>query len=191
MDTTSSKKIIVSPEAQEELLRVLKSRFEQHPERHPDLAWKEVQARLDAHPEILWSLNEMERTGGQPDVVRQDEKGSGFVFMDCAPESPAGRRNLCYDQEALAARKSNKPENSATAMADAMGIELLTEAQYFELQKLGEFDTKTSSWLKTPPGVRDLGGAIYGDRRFGRVFIYHNGAESYYSARGFRGILRV
>jgi hypothetical protein len=159
--------------------------------RHPGLEWADVQARLEANPEKLWSLNEMERTGGEPDVVGQDEETGEVVFYDCAAESPKARRSLCYDREALESRKAHKPKDSALDMAAAMGVELLSEAEYFQLQKLGEFDLKTSSWLKTPADVRELGGAIFGDRRFDRVFIYHNGADSYYSARGFRGALRV
>jgi hypothetical protein len=181
----------LSPEQGEKLLSILQARFEAHMPRHEDLSWSEVQSSLEAHPEKLWSLSEMERTGGEPDAVGCDESSGEVVFFDCAPESPEGRRSLCYDREALEARKSNKPEDNAIDMAAAMGVELLTEEQYFQLQELGEFDTRTSSWLKTPADVRELGGAIYGDRRFGRVFIYHNGAESYYSSRGFRGVLRV
>ena len=159
--------------------------------RHKGLEWAKVQAKLEANSEKLWSLYEMERTGGEPDVVGID-KGSGeYIFYDCSAESPAGRRSLCYDLEAWESRKQHKPEDSAVNMASVMGIELLTEEQYHELQKLGEFDTKTSSWVRTPPELRKLGGAIFGDRRFGRIFIYHNGAESYYGARGFRGSLRV
>lgn len=175
----------------EELIRILKARFEKHKSRHNDLEWDKVQARLEANPEKLWTLSEMERTGGEPDVVGYDEKTGEYIFYDCSPESPAGRRSLCYDREALESRKEHKPKNSAVGMAAEMGIELLTEEQYRALQKLGEFDTKTSSWLKTPSEIRKLGGAIFGDRRYGRVFVYHNGAESYYAARGFRGALRV
>ena len=159
--------------------------------RHKGLEWAKVRARLEANAEKLWSLNEMERTGGEPDVVGQDKKTGEYVFYDCSAESPKGRTSLCYDREALDSRKEHKPKNSAMDMAAAMGVELLTEEQYQELQKLGDFDTKTSSWLKTPGDIRKLGGAIFGDRRFGRVFVYHNGAESYYSGRGFRGWLRV
>jgi len=191
MNNKSNNKNVLSPEQGEKLLSTLKTRFEAHIPRHEDLSWSEVQSRLEAFPEKLWSLNEMERTGGEPDVVSTDEVTGEVVFYDCAPESPESRRNLCYDREALEARKSNKPEDSAMDMAAAMGVQLLTEEQYFRLQELGEFDTTTSSWLKTPAAVRKLGGAIYGDRRFGRVFIYHNGADSYYSSRGFRGVLRV
>ena len=175
----------------EELLRTLKTRFEKNMVRHKGLAWSEVQARLEAQAEKLWSLHEMERTGGEPDVVGHEKKTGEFVFFDCAAESPAGRRNLCYDREGLNSRKEFKPANSAVDLANAMGVELLTEAQYRELQKLGEFDTKTSSWLKTPDRIRELGGAIFGDWRYGTVFIYHNGAQSYYAARGFRAALRV
>ena len=159
--------------------------------RHQHLEWGKVQARLEADSEKLWSLNEMERTGGEPDVVGHDRKTGEYIFFDCSPESPKGRTSICYDREALESRKEYKPKNSAMDLAAAMGIELLTEAQYQELQKLGEFDTKHSSWLKTPADIRKLGGAIFGDRRFGRVFVYHNGAQSYYSGRGFRGSLRV
>lgn len=159
--------------------------------RHRGMEWAKVLARLEAHPEKLWPLNEMERTGGEPDVVGRDKKTAEIVFCDCSAESPKGRRSICYDREALEARKEFKPANNAMDMAAAIGIELLTEEEYRELQGLGEFDTKTSSWLKTPPEVRKLGGAIFGDRRYGRVFVYHNGADSYYAARGFRGALRV
>jgi hypothetical protein len=175
----------------EELLIVLKARFEKHTSRHQGLEWAQVQARLQANPENLWSLNEMERTGGEPDVIGHDEKMGEYIFCDCSAESPKGRRSVCYDREALEARKEHKPENSAMDMADSMGITLLTEAQYRELQKLGEFDTKTSSWVKTPAEIRKLGGAIFCDRRYNTVFVYHNGAESYYAARGFRASLRV
>ena len=181
----------LSPAGRTELLRTLQSRFEKHTNRHPGIAWSSVQARLEAAPEKLWSLSEMERTGGEPDVVARDEQTGEYIFYDCAAESPAGRRSFCYDREALEARKANKPENNALDVAAAMGIELLTEEQYRALQKLGEFDTKTSSWLQTPAEVRKLGGALFGDRRYARVFVYHNGADSYYAARGFRGWLRV
>jgi len=191
MNNKSNNKKVLSPEQGKILLETIKTRFEAHMPRHEGLNWAEVQSRLEAHPEKLWSLNEMERTGGDPDVVSRDEVSGEVVFYDCAPESPEGRRNLCYDREAWEARKSNKPEDNAIDMAAAMGVELLTEEQYYQLQELGEFDTKTSSWLKTPPDVRNLGGAIFGDRRFGRVFISHNGADSYYSSRGFRGVLKV
>jgi len=180
-----------SPWQAEELLKTLKSRFEKNMVRHPGLTWDDVQARLEANREKLWSLNEMERTGGEPDVVGHDETTGEIFFYDCSAESPSGRGNLCYDREALESRKENKPENSAMDMAVGMGIEMLTEEQYRELQKLGNFDSKTSSWLKTPPEVRKLGGALFGDFRYGRVFVYHNGASSYYGVRGFRGSLRV
>lgn len=181
----------LSPSRREELLAALKSRFEQNPDRHKGLKWVDVKARLEAHPEKLWSLGEMERTGGEPDVVGRDKETGDYLFFDCSPQSPEGRTSLCYDGEALESRKKFKPKSSATDLAAAMGIELLTEDQYRELQHRGEFDTKSSSWLRTPPEIRTLGGAIFGDRRFGRVFTYHNGAESYYSGRGFRGVLRV
>jgi hypothetical protein len=180
-----------SPEQREELLRVLKARFEKNRKRHEGLEWAEIKAKLEANPEKLWSLSEMERTGGEPDVVGHDKKTDEYTFFDCSPESPKDRRSFCYDRAALDSRKEAKPKNSAVDMAAAMGIELLTEEQYQELQKLEHFDTKTSSWLKAPPEIRKLGGAIFGDRRFSRVFVYHNGAESYYAARGFRGALRV
>lgn len=181
----------LSPEQCEKLLVALKARFGQNMNRHSGLSWTSVQARLLAKPEKLWSLSEMERTGGEPDVVGHDKKTTEIVFYDCSAESPAGRRSLCYDLEALESRKEHKPKNNAVGMAAAMGISLLTEEQYRELQKLGKFDTKTSSWLETPAGIRKLGGAIFADFRFGRVFVYHNGAESYYAARGFRGSLIV
>ncbi len=175
----------------QDLLKTLQTRFEKNPQRHPGIRWAEVEARLAASAEKLWSLHEMETTGGEPDVVGHDKKTGAYLFFDCAPQSPAGRASLCYDREALESRKEHKPKTSAMDMAAAMGIELLTEAQYHELQTLGEFDTKSSSWVKSPAEMRKLGGAIFGDRRFGRVFIYHNGAQSYYSGRGFRGSLRV
>ena len=181
----------LSPEQREDLLKTLKARFEKNMKRHEGLDWAKVKAKLEANAEKLASLSEMERTGGEPDVVGHDKKTGEYIFFDCSPESPKDRRSLCYDREALDSRKANKPKNSAMDVAAAMGIELLTEEQYLDLQKLGEFDTKTSSWLKTPAEVRKLGGAIFGDRRFGRVFVYHNGAESYYAARAFRGWLRV
>lgn len=174
-----------------ELLEILQKRFEKNMIHHENLKWKEVQKKLETRPDKLWSLNEMEETGGEPDVVVLDDSGNEFTFVDCSKESPKGRRSFCYDRDAWESRKKYKPETSAEEMASEMGVEMLTEEQYFDLQKLGEFDTKTSSWLKTPEEVRELGGAIFGDYRFGRVFIYHNGAESYYGARGFRGILRV
>ncbi len=174
-----------------ELLQALKVRFETHMNRHQGLSWDAVQAKLAANTEKLWSLSEMERTGGQPDVVGYDKQTNEFLFYDCSAESPSGRRSICYDREGLESRKEHRPENSAVEMAAAMGIELLTEAQYRELQALGEFDTKTSSWVKTPADVRKLGGALFCDRRFGKVFLYHNGAQSYYGARAFRAALRV
>ena len=180
-----------SPEQREELLRALKARFEKNMNRHKGLEWAKVQAKLEANTEKLWSLNEMERTGGEPDVVGQDKKTGEYIFYDCSAESPSGRRSLCYDRQALDERKEHKPKNNAIEMATAMGIEILTEEQYRELQKLGNFDTKTSSWITTPSEIRKLGGAIYCDRRYDHVFVYHNGAESYYAVRGFRGSLRV
>jgi hypothetical protein len=174
-----------------ELLEALKARFEKNMDRHKGLAWAEVQAKLETNTEKLWSLNEMERTGGEPDVVGHDKKTGEYIFYDCSPESPKDRRSLCYDREALGSRKEHKPKNNAMDMAEAMGIELLTEEQYRGLQKLGNFDTKTSSWVKTPSAVRKLGGALFCDRRFDTVFVYHNGAESYYAGRAFRGSLRV
>lgn len=181
----------LSVEQQTDLLRTLKERFEQNRQRHPDLDWGLVLTRLEARPEKLWSLQEMERSGGEPDVIGLDETSGEVFFYDCSPESPVGRRNLCYDREALEARKEHKPADSALNLAEAMGIELLTEEEYRGLQKLGNFDTKTSSWVKTPPEMRKLGGALFMDRRYNRVFAYHNGAESYYGSRGFRGCLRV
>ena len=175
----------------DELLKTLKARFEQNTNRHQGLDWTKVQAKLDANPGRLWSLHEMERTGGEPDVVGQDQKTGEYIFFDCSAESPKGRRSLCYDRAALDARKENKPAGSAMEMAAAMGIEILTEEQYRELQKLGKFDTKTSSWVQTPAGIRKLGGALFCDRRYDTVFLYHNGAESYYAARAFRGSLKV
>ena len=179
------------PEQRGALLRTLTARFEMHMNRHHGLQWMAVEARLEANPEKLWSLHEMERTGGEPDVTGHDKKTGEYLFYDCSAESPKGRRSVCYDREALEARKEHKPQNSATDMAAAMGIEMLTEAQYRELQTLGEFDTKTSSWVKTPPDIRVRGGAIFCDRRYDNVFTYHNGAESYYAARAFRGALKV
>jgi len=181
----------LSPEQRKELLGVLKARFEKNMNRHQGLAWANAQARLEANAEKLWSINEMERTGGEPDVAGHDKKTSEYIFYDCSPESPKGRRSLCYDREALESRKENKPKDNATDMAAAMGIELLTEEQYRGLQKLGNFDTKTSSWVRTPSDIRKLGGALFCDRRYDTVFVYHNGAESYYAARAFRGSLRV
>jgi hypothetical protein len=181
----------LSPAQREELLRALKARFEKNVGRHKGLEWAKVQARLQANPAKLWSLNEMERTGGEPDVVGQDKKSGEYIFYDCSAESPKDRRSVCYDREALESRKEHKPKDSAMNMAAAMGIELLTEEQYRELQKLGDFDTKTSSWVQTPASIRKLGGALFCDRRYDTVFVYHNGAESYYGARAFRGSLRV
>jgi len=175
----------------DELLATLKSRFEKHMDRHKGLVWLKVQARLEANAEKLRSLSEMERTGGEPDVVGQDKKSGEYIFYDCSEETPKGRRSLCYDGEALRSRKEHKPKDNSVDAAAAMGIELLTEGQYRELQTLGEFDTKTSSWVQTPAGIRELGGALFCDRRFDTVFVYHNGAESYYAGRGFRGCLRV
>ena len=181
----------LSPKQREELLNTLTARFEKNKNRHKSLEWAKVQAKLDADAGKLWSLNEMERTGGEPDVVGYDKKTGEFIFYDCSAESPTGRRNVCYDREALDARKEHKPASSAMDMAAAMDIELLTEEQYRQLQELGYFDTKTSSWLQTPPGIRKLGGAIFADYRYGSIFVYHNGAQSYYGVRGFRGSLRV
>lgn len=189
--TASNPKTRLLAGRREELLRTLKDRFEKNSDRHKGFEWTKVQARLEATPEQLWSLNEMERTGGEPDVVGLDRKTGEYIFFDCSAESPKGRRSVCYDGEALASRKEHKPKNSAMDMATAMGIELLTEEQYRELQRLGHFDTKTSSWVKTPSGIRKLGGALFMDRRYDHVFVYHNSAESYYAARGFRGSLRV
>lgn len=187
----SNEKKEMSTTQREEFLGALKARFEKNMKRHAGLDWSKVQARLEAQPEKLWSLNEMEASGGEPDVVGYDEKSGEFMFTDCSAETPEGRRNFCYDREALDSRKEAKPANSAMDVAAAMGIELLTEEEYRELQKLGEFDLKTSSWLKTPAEIRKLGGAIFGDRRYNAVFVYHNGASSYYAVRGFRGSLRV
>ncbi len=181
----------LSAKQREELLEALRVRFEKNLNRHKGLEWAKVQAKLEAKAEKLWSLGEMERTGGEPDVVGHDKKTDEYIFYDCSAESPKGRRSLCYDREALESRKENKPENNALDMAAAMGIELLTEEQYRELHKLGSFDTKTSSWVKTPAEIRKLGGALFVDFRYGHIFVYHNGAESYYAARGFRGWLRV
>src|ERR1700686_2239022 len=187
----NSNKKDLSPERCEEQLRALRVRFEKNMNRHTGLEWDKVQAKLEANAEKLWSLNEMERTGGEPDVVGHDKKTGEYIFYDCSPESPKGRRSLCYDREALESRKEHKPEGNAIDMAAAMGIELLAEEQYRELQKLGNFDTKTSSWVKTPSDIRKLGGALFCDRRFNTIFVYHTGAESYYAARAFRGLLRV
>ena len=191
MNNMKSNKKELSPAQREELLRALKARFEKNMNRHKGLEWAKVQAKLEAKTEKLWSLNERERTGGEPDVVGHDKKTGEYIFYDCSAESPKGRRSICYDREGLESRKEFKPKNSAVGMADAMGIELLTEEQYRELQKLGDFDTKTSSWVKTPSTIRKLGGALFCDRRFDTVFVYHNGAESYYGGRAFRGLLKV
>ncbi|MDP4095355.1 DUF4256 domain-containing protein [Paenibacillus sp. P96] len=188
-ETSSIKEL--SPEQREELLETIKARFEKNMNRHKGLEWTKVQTKLEANPEKLWSLNEMEITGGEPDVVGHDETTGEYIFYDCSAESPKGRRSVCYDREALESRKAHKPENTAVDMAAAMGIELLMEEQYRELQKLGNFDMKTSSWVNTPANIRKLGGAIFCDRRYDTVFMYHNGADSYYGARGFRGSLRV
>jgi hypothetical protein len=186
-----SNKKDLSPKQREELLKTLKARFEKNMKRHKGLEWSKLHAKLEANTEKLWSLQEMERTGGEPDVVGQDKKTGEYIFYDCSAESPKGRRSLCYDRAAWESRKEFKPENNAMDAAAAMGIELLTEEQYRELQKLGDFDTKTSSWVITPSDIRKLGGAIFGDFRYGTVFVYHNGAESYYAGRAFRGLLRV
>ena len=191
MNNMKTNKKELSPKQREELLGVLKERFEKNLNRHKGLDWAKVQARVEACPDKLWSLAEMERTGGEPDVVGQDKKSGEFVFMDCSAQSPKGRVSFCYDRAALDARKEHKPKNCVLDAAADMGVEVLTEEEYFALQKLGEFDTKSSSWLQTPAEIRELGGASYGDRRYGRVFIGHNGAESYYSGRGFRGALKV
>jgi hypothetical protein len=191
MNNMKRNKKELSSEQREELLRALKARFEKNMNRHKGLEWSKVQAKLEANTGKLWSLNEMERTEGEPDVVGYDEKTGEYFFYDCSAESPKGRRSFCYDREALKARKEFKPENNAIDMATVMGIELLTEEQYRELQQLGNFDTKTSSWVKTPSKIRKLGGALFCDRRYDTVFVYHNGAESYYAARAFRGSLRV
>ena len=184
-------KNVMSPGEREELLGTLKARFEKNLNRHKGLEWSKVKAKLEAGSEKLWSLNEMERTGGEPDVAGYDKQKDEYMFFDCSAESPKGRRSICYDREALESRKENKPENNVIDMASDMGIELLSEEQYRELQKIENFDTKTSSWLKTPAGIRKLGGAIFADFRYGNVFVYHNGADSYYAARGFRGSLKV
>lgn len=181
----------LSPEQRVELFEALKERFEANMGRHKDIEWTNVQTKLDANPEKLWSLGEMERTGGEPDVVGFENGSGQYTFYDCSAESPAGRRSLCYDREAWEKRKEHKPKDTAIDMASAMGIEILTEEKYRELQKLGKFDAKTSSWVKTPSDIRDLGGALFCDFRFGKVFVYHNGADSYYAARGFRGLIRV
>src|SRR5215208_733261 len=181
----------LSAEQREELLRTLKARFEKNMNRHKGLEWAKVQAKLEAHAERLWSLSEMERTGGEPDVVGHDKKTGEYIFYDCSVESPGGRRSVCYDREGQESRKEHRPENNAIDMAASMGIKILTEEQYRELQKFGNFDLKTSSWIKTPSDIRKLGGALYCDRRYDKVFVYHNGAESYYAARGFRGFIEV
>lgn len=181
----------LAPEQREELMNILKNRFEENIQRHEWLEWNKIQTKLEADAGKLWSLHEMERTGGEPDVVEYDETRDEYIFYDCSAESPAGRRSICYDQQALDARKKNKPENNAVGMAADMGIELLTEEQYRALQELGKFDMKTSSWVQTPPDIRERGGALFCDLRYGQVFLYHNGADSYYGARGFRGSLRV
>jgi hypothetical protein len=191
MSNMNNDKKDLSPEQREELLNVLKVRFEKNVSRHKGLEWAKVQAKLETNTEKLWSLDEMEITGGEPDVVGYDKKTGEYIFYDCSAESPKGRRSVCYDGEALEARKEHKPENNAIDMAADMGIELLTEEQYRELQQLGKFDTKTSSWIITPPAIRKLGGALFCDRRYDHVFVYHNGADSYYAARAFRGSLRV
>jgi len=183
--------VTLSKKQREEILRVLQARFEKNMNRHPGLEWAQVQAKLEAKAEKLWSLHEMERTGGEPDVVGHDKKTGEYIFYDCSAESPKGRRSLCYDREALNSRKENKPKGNALEMAAAIGVELLTEEEYRNLQTLGNFDAKTSSWVRTPSAVRKLGGALFCDRRFDTVFLYHNGAESYYAARGFRGSLKV
>ena len=187
----TAEKSVLSTLQREALLATLKTRFEKSTKRHPDIEWADVLARLEANLDKLWSLNEMEVSGGEPDVVERDLKTGEFTFFDCSAETPVGRRNICYDREALEKRKEHKPATSAMDMAAAMGIEILTEVEYRYLQTLGEFDLKTSSWLKTPAAIRKHGGAIFGDRRYGHVFVYHNGADSYYGARGFRGVLRV
>lgn len=191
MKTNANAKKELSPKQRDELLAALQARFDANPDRHPGLAWTKVQARLEARPDKLWSLAEMERTGGEPDVVGHDKKSGEFIFFDCSGQTPSGRVSLCYDDEALAARKEHKPKGSAVGMAAAMGIEMLTEEEYLALQKLGEFDAKRSSWLATPADFRKKGGALWGGRSYGRVFIGCNGAESYYAARGFRGSLKV
>ena len=190
MKDVETKKAL-SPKQREELLGALKARFEKNMNRHKGLEWAKAQAKLEANTEKLWSLNEMERTGGEPDVVGHDKKTGEYIFFDCSPESPKGRTSVCYDREGLESRKEHRPKNTAVDMASAMGTELLTEEQYQALQKLGDFDTKSSSWVKTPADMRKLGGALFGDRRYDHVFVYHNGAQSYYGARAFRGSLRV
>jgi hypothetical protein len=191
MSKTNSHKRELSREQREELLGLLRARFDKNMSRHKGIEWDKVQARLEANPGGMWSLSEMEKTGGQPDVVGRDKETDEYLFFDCSPESPKGRTSLCYDREGLDSRKEHKPKNTAMDMAAEMGVEMLTEEQYRELQKLGEFDTKTSTWVRTPSEIRKLGGALFCDRRYGQVFVYHNGAQSYYSGRGFRGSLRV
>jgi hypothetical protein len=191
MKKINSNKKELSSKQHEELLRILETRFEKNMNRHMGLEWDKVQARLEANTEKLWSLNEMENTGGEPDVVGFDKKSGEYIFYDCSAESPKDRRSICYDREALESRKEHKPKNNAIDLSAAIGVELLTEEQYRELQKLGNFDTKTSSWIKTPSEIRKLGGALFADFRYGNVFVYHNGAESYYAARGFRGSIRI
>jgi len=191
MTQNKAGKNLLSAKQKEELLKMLKDRFENNMNRHKGLVWDKVQSKLEANPDKLWSLCEMERTGGEPDVTGYDKKTGEFIFCDCSAESPAGRRSLCYDRDALNSRKEHKPKNSAIDLASEIGIEILTEEQYRELQKLGEFDLKTSSWIQTPPEIRELGGAVFCDRRYNTVFLYHNGAESYYAARGFRGSIKV
>ena len=181
----------LAPEEQSQLIKTLQARFENNRQRHQNLDWTAIQKKMEALPEKLWSLNQMEETGGEPDVIGYDKKTDEYIFCDCSPESPAGRRSLCYDREALDSRKANKPKDSVVDMTIAMGITLLTEVQYLELQQLGHFDQKTSSWIETPKDIREKGGALFCDYRFGQVFVYHNGAESYYAARGFRGSLKI
>ncbi|MEO8535801.1 MAG: DUF4256 domain-containing protein [Flavobacterium sp.] len=188
MSTVKNK---LSADQQEELLRILQKRFEENTHRHKDLEWNKIQTKLEANPDKLWSLDEMERTEGEPDVIGYDKDKDEYIFVDCSAESPKGRRSICYDHEALEKRKENKPKDSAINMAEEMGIEMLTEEQYRELQRLEKFDTKTSSWIKTPADIRKLGGALFSDFRYNTVFVYHNGADSYYAARGFRGLLKV
>jgi hypothetical protein len=191
MSKTATDKKTLSARQTEDLLKTLEQRFQKNMNRHKGIEWAKVQAKLQANPEKLWSLHEMEKTGGEPDIVSEDKKSGEYLFYDCSAESPKGRRSICYDREGLESRKEFKPNDTAVDMATAMGIELLTEEQYRELQKLGEFDTKTSSWIKTPADIRKLGGALFADRRYNNVFVYHNGAQSYYAARAFRGVLSV
>lgn len=191
MRKTNNPKKQLSPEQSKKIIEILKTRFEKNTKRHKGLEWAEVEVKLKAHPEKLWSLNEMESAGGEPDVIDQDKKTGEYLFYDCSAESPKDRRSVCYDREALESRKEHKPKNNAVDMAVAMGVELLTEEQYRELQKFGNFDTKTSSWLQTPENIRKLGGALFADYRYGQVFVYHNGAASYYAVRGFRAALKV